>query len=298
MLRLRSAIIWGEIISNPPCWWAIGCRPPRNTSENTEYFYLITQIRASPFLPSLVSGLVVAIVAAHFALARSDPNFAALVAGCTASVFAIRIARRRFQFSPPAASAIGIGAAMLVSSTLLTLLAGAHSFVPVAPQSTWIYGDGIQALISCAIVGILWGFYGSLVVVLIYGMALFVRRLCVKRTDAIVRPTRRSKWQLAFTALMAAFSAYLAFEMYPYPAFIVAASMGAVAFMGIMFRVGWFIPCIAAGVCAGLMIGEVFRGGSIASQMSVTVTSVGLGAIIGCVLGLVIDSTQPSARAD
>ena len=102
--------------------------------------------------------VAVAIVAPHFALARWDPIFATQVAACTASITAIRISRRAFQFSRPAASAIGIVAAMLVASTFLTVLMLTRALAPTASRTASFYGDGIQGLIFGAFSGASLGF--------------------------------------------------------------------------------------------------------------------------------------------
>ena len=81
--------------------------------------------------------IVVTVVAVHFWLARSDPYFASLVAGCTSAIVSIRIARQTFQFSRPAASATAIVTAMIVSSVLLTVVAVAHVISPATTSQTW-----------------------------------------------------------------------------------------------------------------------------------------------------------------
>ena len=242
--------------------------------------------------------VVVPIVAAHFAFARADPIFATQIAACTTSLFAIRTSRQAFQFSRPATSTIDIVTAMLVSSTFLTVLSLTHTLAPVPSKTTWFYGDGFQALIFGAFAGASFGFMLSLPVVLVYGAACFVRQLRVKRPGAGCRTLRRSKWHLAFTLLLVAYSATMAIVKYPYLPCFIAALMGAVACSGIILRVGWFVPCTVAGANAGLIFGETFRGGSIESQMLLIVTSISVGAIIGCVLGVAIDFAQRSERVD
>ena len=247
-----------------------------------------------------VQFVVVAVIAAHFALARFDPHLATFVAGLSASTFSMRVARS-WQYSAPAAAAIGISGALVVSSVFLTVLTAAHAWAPVSTSSMPIYGEGLQVVPQVflrAFDGMICGLAVGLPVVFAYGVRYLSRRLMGVQPARAHRPTRRrSRANLTFTVLMAALSACLAFAMYPYPMCIIAASMSVICLMAILVRVGWYVPCLVAGVCVRLLFVQMARLSSFEWQMYVTVTAVSLGAIAGCCFGLAIDSAERKANS-
>ena len=100
---------------------------------------------------------------------------------------------------------------------------------------------------------------------------------------------RRSKWQLAFTWLLLTFSVYVAVITHPSGPSQLAVSMGVAAFLALVLRVGWVIPCIIAGVYVGFMMDPDVKGGTFESQMFETVAFICGGAIVGFAVGLAID---------
>ncbi len=105
---------------------------------------------------------------------------------------------------------------------------------------------------------------------------------------------RRSKWQLAITWILLGFSAYVAVVTYPSGPSRLAVSMGVAAFLALVLRVGWVIPCTIAGVYVGLIMDAHVKGGTDESQMLETVVSICGGAFAGFVIGLMIDGCKDS----
>lgn len=105
---------------------------------------------------------------------------------------------------------------------------------------------------------------------------------------------RRSNWQIGFTWILVVFSAYVAVVTYPSGPSQLAVSMGVAAFLALVLRVGWVIPCTIAGVYVGLIMDARVKGGSDESQMLKTVASICGGAIAGFVVGFMIDGCKDS----
>ena len=126
------------------------------------------------------------------------------------------------------------------------------------------------------------GFAASLPVIVAYGIWSLVRRLAGQRESARSAPRPRSQWHWAFSALVLASSLCLAYAIYPHPACTFPGAMVLVAFMGLIFRVGWFVPCLAAGADAGLILAELIRSGPLGWQMTVVSTAVFMGVAFGC----------------
>lgn len=100
---------------------------------------------------------------------------------------------------------------------------------------------------------------------------------------------QRSRWQLAFTWGLVAFSVLLASRCPWCGVMWLAALMGIAALAALVLPVGWSIPGMIAGVYGGLIADMHVKGGAIESQMWETVTSIGIGAIVGLAIGLAID---------
>jgi hypothetical protein len=85
---------------------------------------------------------------------------------------------------------------------------------------------------------------------------------------------------------------------YPHTAWLLGASLGAVATITLFLRVGWVIPCMIAGTYSGFVLDARVKGGTIESQMWETVVSIAVGATVGLVAGLAIDSLGGGAKED
>lgn len=106
---------------------------------------------------------------------------------------------------------------------------------------------------------------------------------------------RRSRWQLAITWILLAFSVYVAVFTDPSLPSRLATLMGIAAFLALVLRVGWVIPCIIAGVYVGFMMDPDVKGGTLESQILETVAFICGGAIVGFVVGLGIDVYKDEA---
>ncbi|APZ96642.1 hypothetical protein Fuma_06315 [Fuerstiella marisgermanici] len=86
------------------------------------------------------------------------------------------------------------------------------------------------------------------------------------------------------------FSTYVALVTYPFGAWKFGAALGALAFLSIFLRVGWFVPFAIAGTYAGIMLDARVKGGTIESQMQETIVSIVVGTVSGFAIGVTIDS--------
>jgi len=111
------------------------------------------------------------------------------------------------------------------------------------------------------------------------------------------RPRPPSVCRIGFTLLLMALSAML-IANYPHTAWLLGASLGAVATITLFLRVGWVIPCMIAGTYSGFVLDARVKGGTIESQMWETVVSIAVGATVGLVAGLAIDSLGGGAKED
>lgn len=105
---------------------------------------------------------------------------------------------------------------------------------------------------------------------------------------------RRSRWQLAFTCILVAFSSHFAVVACLSFVFLLATSMGVAAFRALVLCVGWVVPCTIAGVHIGLIMDARVKGGTDESQMLETVVSICGGTIAGLLVGLIIDGSKDS----
>jgi hypothetical protein len=101
-------------------------------------------------------------------------------------------------------------------------------------------------------------------------------------------PTR-SPSRIAFTLLLVAFSAFSAFQTYPFRAWLFSAGLGVVALIIVFLRVGWTVPCMIAGSYVGEIFDAGVKGGTAESKMWEAVHAIAVGTAIGFALGIAVD---------
>jgi hypothetical protein len=104
------------------------------------------------------------------------------------------------------------------------------------------------------------------------------------------KPPSGSRLQIGCSVALVLFSAYLAVVAYPSRGWLWGASLGAVALLSVVIRVGWVIPCTIAGVYVGMcVLDPPIKGGDPESQMMETVSAICIGTVLGMAVGFLID---------
>jgi hypothetical protein len=104
------------------------------------------------------------------------------------------------------------------------------------------------------------------------------------------KPPSGSRLQIGCSVALVLFSAYVAVVAYPHQAWLLGASLGGVALLSVVIRVGWVIPCTIAGVYVGMcVLDPAIKGGDPESQMMETVGAICIGTVLGMAVGFLIE---------
>ncbi len=123
--------------------------------------------------------------------------------------------------------------------------------------------------------------------------------LASKKNVGEIRPKRRAL--LTVQILLVAITGLLAVRIWSIDggqAWKLFAGLCACSTASLIFRMGWLVPCIVIGTFAGTLLDAKVKGGTIESQMWETVWSICSGAVVGCVIGLIVDSPRRVPQND
>ncbi|MBN2581110.1 MAG: hypothetical protein JXB10_19160 [Pirellulales bacterium] len=111
-----------------------------------------------------------------------------------------------------------------------------------------------------------------------------------QKSPARARPKRRVLF--AVQILLAAMTGLSAFRIWSInggQVWKLFAGLFIFMMVSLILRLGWIVPCMVVGTLTGAFLDPMIKGGTIESQMWETVRYICGGAIVGLVLGLVID---------
>ena len=69
-------------------------------------------------------------------------------------------------------------------------------------------------------------------------------------------------------------------------------ALSAVSAVGAVLRFGWVIPGVVCGTLGGVFLDATIKGGTVESQMWETVAYIGVGAVLGLLVGIVVDAFE------